>query len=134
MLTQCPICSAPVKEQAMECACGELLTSWSTLRTQAEALRQRGLALAAKGDLVGALVSFMEAALTGPQDTASLLDAAKCLALLSRYEDADRMLTHVASKPALKPAAEAVAALIKERVRAEARAKDEPLPYAEVVE
>jgi tetratricopeptide (TPR) repeat protein len=144
MLSQCPICSAPVKDQAMECPCGELLTSWSTLRTHGEALRQRGLVLAAKGDHVGALVSFLEAALTAPQDAVSLLDAARSLTLLERYEDAMRLLAHATSKPATRPAAEAIAVAIKARARAAALAAkqqeetaapvaEEALPAAEEV-
>lgn len=115
MLTRCPICEAPLRGSEPECACGESLASWQTLDRASHVLRQRGLALAAEGDHLGALVAFLEAALTDPLDGASLVDAGRALAHLGRDADALRLLGHAAARPTHRAAA-AVARAVETRL------------------
>jgi tetratricopeptide (TPR) repeat protein len=91
---KCPLCGESVKDAAAECACGEPLTPWRTLAWAGEALRRRGLALAGEKDYLGAMVAFLEAALTTPQDGQSLVDAARALYHLDRPDEALRLLHH----------------------------------------
>jgi tetratricopeptide (TPR) repeat protein len=109
---KCPTCGQPVKDAAAECTCGEPLTPWRTLAWAGETLRRRGLALAGQKDYLGAVVAFLEAALTTPQDGQSLVDAARALYHLGRADEALRLLGHA---EALAPGrgAAAVAAAIQ---------------------
>ena len=91
---QCPMCGQATRPKQQECACGELLTQWQTIASSGRALRQRGLAQAGQRDYVGALASFLEAALTNPGDGGSVVDAARSLALLDRPQDALRLLVN----------------------------------------
>lgn len=104
----CPVCDRAVRDTDQECACGELLTTWTNLRRGGHALRQRGLVLAAAGDHVGATLSFLEAALTNPLDDLSLVDAARALVHLGRTEEALVWLKHAAARPGSRAAAAAL--------------------------
>jgi tetratricopeptide (TPR) repeat protein len=119
----CPVCDATVLASDLECGgCRESLVPWNTMRKGGEALRQRGLAAAALKDYVGALASFLQAALTNPFDERSMLDAARALVHLNRAEDADRVLTIAASRPGLKETAEAMRLELRRRAEKDATA------------
>jgi len=98
-MTQCPACGAAVKSTAAECACGESLAAWRTVAWSGATLRDRGLTLATTGDFLGAAVALLEGALTNPLDDASLVDAARAMIRLGRFEDAVRWLETAKSAP-----------------------------------
>src|SRR4051794_24252256 len=119
---KCPVCRAAVKETDQECACGELLTSWAKVRRHDHALRQHGLRRAAAGDHLGALVAFLEVALTSPLDGTCLVDAARALVHLGRAEDALRVLGHAGPRSA--SAAQALAGAIRSQAASAPAAPD----------
>ena len=121
---QCPVCGKPVRPADRECeACGEVQTAWRNIEFYGRGLRQRGLSLAERGDHLGACLAFLEAALTNPLDSLSLVDTARALVHLSRPQDALRLLAGVKSPEAV-PAANALRAEI-ERQQENAAAVDE---------
>jgi hypothetical protein len=123
---QCPVCNKPIRKDDRECeACGEVLQPWRTIEFYGSTLRQRGLALAASGDHLGALLSFFEAALANPLDGLSLVDAARALVHLERLDDAERLLAGVRSPDGLKAAA-ALKQAIAERRRPPAPGEPPP--------
>ena len=117
---QCPVCGKMTRISDRECeACGEVLTPWRNLTHFGNALRERGLALAERGDHLGACLAFLEAALTNPLDQESLIDTARALVHLGRPDEALRMLApyNGASSP---PAAVALREEIERRHAADA--------------
>ena len=125
---QCPVCNKPTRKDDRECeACGEVLQPWRTIEFYGGTLRQRGLALAANGDHLGAMLSFLEAALGNPLDGLSLVDAARALVHLERPDDAERLLAGVRSPEGLK-----AAAALKQAI--EALRQPAPPPPAEAEE
>lgn len=90
---KCLICDRPLRHaKQSECDCGESLPFWTTQMNASQAIRQRGLAQAAKGNYVGACVSFLEAALGNPADQQNLIDAAKALAYGGHFAEARQLL------------------------------------------
>jgi hypothetical protein len=89
---QCPVCSRAANPRELECECGEVLAPWRLIATHGQALRHRGLVLAAREDYLGACLAFLEAALGNPLDESSLLDAARSLFRLGRVKQARRLL------------------------------------------
>jgi tetratricopeptide (TPR) repeat protein len=112
----CPVCRLPVKETALECACGESLLPWQNMAQHASNLRQRGLALASQADFLGALLAFLEAALANPLDRTCLVDAAKALFWLGRSGEALRLLGQAESLAPTDGKAAALAAAIRQYV------------------
>jgi tetratricopeptide (TPR) repeat protein len=98
-MTQCPACGAAVKPTAPTCECDESLEPWRVIANSGAALRDRGLALAADGDYLGAALALLPAALTNPFDTASLVDAARALIRLGRNADAVCWLEAAGARP-----------------------------------
>jgi len=98
-MTQCPACGAAVKPTAPTCECEESLEPWRVIAHSGAALRERGLALAAEGDYLGAALALLPAALTNPFDTASLVDAARALIRLGRNADAVCWLEAAGARP-----------------------------------
>lgn len=122
---QCPLCETVVADSDVACpGCDEMLSDWRVLQGNSEILRERGLHLAARGDLVGACLSFMQAALSDPADTASLVDAGRSLLLLERIEDAIRILEAAHQRSRQSGAGELLSSL-KKRLAAEAEAAGE---------
>ena len=105
---QCPLCGKPNRPADRECqSCGEVLTPWRNIEFYGRGLRQRGLALAERGDHLAACLSFLEAALTNPLDSESLVDSARSLVHLGRPDQALRLLAGVKAPRAI-PAATAL--------------------------
>lgn len=105
---QCPLCGKPNRPADRECqTCGEVLTPWRNIEFYGRGLRQRGLALAERGDHLAACLSFLEAALSNPLDSESLIDSARSLVHLGRPDQALRLLAGVKAPKAI-PAATAL--------------------------
>lgn len=125
----CPLCGKPNRPADRECqSCGEVLTPWRNIEFYGRGLRQRGLALAQRGDHLAACLSFLEAALTNPLDSESLVDSARSLVHLGRPDQALRLLAGVKS-PRAAPAATALRDEIQRQQDA-ALAPEEPLEAA----
>ncbi len=90
---KCLICDRPlIHARQTECECGESLSFWTAQLNASNALRQRGLAQAAKRNYASACASFLEAALANPADQRNLIDAAKALAHGGCYQGAKDLL------------------------------------------
>jgi hypothetical protein len=129
---QCPICSETVGDVDLDCAaCHEPLAPWRTLTSSSDRLRERGLLQASQRDFVASGLSFLQAALTNPFDTKSLIDAGRAMLHMNRLDDGLRLLNQARARdpkgdaPAVIAAVEAIVAENERRKKTAAQAAAE---------